>query len=61
MKQIRQASVRPSSHRSERGATATEYGLLVCFIAAVIVIAVTLFGTALNDVFDRLATAVLTF
>ena len=38
--------------RSERGATAVEYGLMVALIAAVIVGTVTLLGTALNTKFD---------
>ena len=44
--------------RDERGATATEYGLLVGFIALAIVLGVTAFGTALNDFFNALANAV---
>ena len=39
-------------HRSERGATATEYALLCGFIALVIVAGVTLFGTALAGYYD---------
>lgn len=42
--------------RDERGATATEYGLLVGFIAILIVVGVGLFGTALNTYFGGLAT-----
>lgn len=42
--------------RNERGATATEYGLLVGFIAIVIVVGVGVFGEALNTYFDGLAT-----
>ena len=41
--------------RDERGATATEYGLLVGFIAILIVVGVGLFGTALNTYFGGLA------
>lgn len=37
--------------RDERGATAVEYGLLVAFIAIVIVSAVMLFGLAVSDLF----------
>lgn len=37
--------------RDERGATAVEYGLLVAFIAIVIISAVTLFGLAVSDLF----------
>ena len=43
-------------HRGDAGATATEYGLLVGFIAIVIVFGVALFGEALNDYFDFLGT-----
>ncbi|WP_457185361.1 Flp family type IVb pilin [Nocardioides sp. P5_E3] len=42
--------------RDERGATATEYGLLVGFIAIVIVVGVGLFGSSLNTYFSGLAT-----
>lgn len=43
---------------SDRGATATEYALLVAFIAIAIIIGVTAFGTALNTFFTNLATRV---
>ena len=43
------------SRRNERGATATEYGLLVGLIALIIVIGVGLFGNALNTFFSGLA------
>lgn len=48
------------THRrtSERGATATEYGLLVAFIAFGIIVAVTAFGTDLSTFFGRLSTEV---
>lgn len=42
--------------RGDNGATATEYGLLVGFIAMLIVLGVGLFGTALNTYFGGLAT-----
>lgn len=42
--------------RDERGATATEYGLLVGFIAIVIVTGVGMFGTALDGYFTGLST-----
>jgi pilus assembly protein Flp/PilA len=42
--------------RDDRGATATEYGLLVGFIAVVIVAGVSFFGTSLNDYFNDLTT-----
>ena len=43
---------------SEKGATATEYSLLVGLIALVIVAGVTLFGTNLQTFFSSLATTV---
>ena len=42
----------------EKGATATEYALLVGLIALIIVIGVGLFGQALNTWFTSLATTV---
>jgi pilus assembly protein Flp/PilA len=42
----------------DRGATATEYALLVAFIAIAIIVGVTLFGAALNTFFGNLATRV---
>jgi pilus assembly protein Flp/PilA len=42
----------------DRGATATEYALLVAFIALAIVIGVTAFGSALNTFFTNLGTRV---
>jgi pilus assembly protein Flp/PilA len=40
---------------SEKGATATEYGLLVGLIALIIVAGVGLFGQNLNAFFNKLA------
>jgi pilus assembly protein Flp/PilA len=42
----------------DRGATATEYALLVAFIAIAIVGAVTLFGSALDGFFGRITAKV---
>ena len=42
--------------RNERGATATEYGLLIGFIALAILVGVGAFGTALNGYFNGIAT-----
>lgn len=42
--------------RDERGATATEYGLLVGFIAIIIVVGVGFFGSTLNSYFSGLGT-----
>jgi pilus assembly protein Flp/PilA len=44
--------------RDDRGATAVEYGLMVALIAAVIVTAVTLIGTKLTSVFNKVANAI---
>lgn len=43
---------------SEKGATATEYSLLVAFIALLIIVGVGLFGTALNNWFSTLGSTV---
>ena len=48
-------SIAPSE-RDERGATATEYGLLIGFIAIALVLGVGLFGSALGSYFTTLAT-----
>ena len=42
----------------EKGATATEYALLVAFIAFAIIIGVTAFGTTLSGYFSGLGTTV---
>ncbi|TIC84522.1 Flp family type IVb pilin [Nocardioides sp. GY 10127] len=47
-----------AERRSDRGATAVEYGLLVAFIALIVVGGVTLFGQALSGFFSDLATAI---
>ena len=53
------AEVEPQEpHYDERGATATEYALLVGLIALIIVVGVGLFGQALNTWFTSLATTV---
>lgn len=44
--------------RNDRGATAVEYGLMVALIAIVIIGAVTLLGTNLSSLFNRIATTV---
>jgi pilus assembly protein Flp/PilA len=43
---------------SEKGATATEYSLLVAFIAFGIILGVTAFGAGLNDWFTVLGATV---
>jgi pilus assembly protein Flp/PilA len=47
-----------AARREERGATAVEYGLMVALIAVVIIIAVTLLGTNLNVLFQKVAVSV---
>ena len=42
--------------RSEEGVTAIEYGLIAALIAVAIVTAVTLVGTNLSSIFDKVAT-----
>lgn len=44
--------------RSDRGATAVEYGLLVALIAAVIVGVVVTLGTKIADAFSTVNTAI---
>jgi pilus assembly protein Flp/PilA len=46
------------SPRSERGATAVEYGLMVALIAVVIVASVTVFGVRVSDLFTIPAGAI---
>ena len=43
--------------RDEDGVTAIEYGLIAALISIVIIVAVTLVGTNLDLVFDRIGTA----
>lgn len=43
---------RPGRCRDDRGATAVEYGLMVALIAVVIIVAVTLFGQNLINLFN---------
>jgi len=44
--------------QDDRGASAVEYGLLIALISAVIVTAVTLIGTNLTSVFNKIANAI---
>ena len=43
---------------NDRGATAVEYGLMVALIAVVIIVAVTLLGTNLSTMFNKVANSV---
>lgn len=44
--------------RSEKGATAVEYGLMVALIAIVIIVAVALLGGNLSGLFNKVASSV---
>lgn len=44
--------------KSERGATAVEYGIMVALIAVIIILAVTAVGTNLSTLFHNISTAV---
>ena len=45
-------------HEKDRGATATEYAVLVSFIALIIIVGVTAFGNNLSGWFNTLSTKV---
>ena len=44
--------------KSERGASAVEYGLLVALIAIIIIVAVSLLGGNLSSIFDKTANSI---
>jgi pilus assembly protein Flp/PilA len=44
--------------RTERGASAVEYGLLVALIAIAIIVAVSLLGGNLSSIFDKTANSI---
>ncbi|HEX6118264.1 MAG TPA: Flp family type IVb pilin [Dongiaceae bacterium] len=46
--------------KDENGATAIEYGLIAGLISVVIITAVTLVGTTLSDVFNKVGTTLAT-
>ncbi len=50
--------LRVQDFKEDRGATATEYALLVSFIALAILVGVTAFGGSLNTFFTGLAARV---
>jgi pilus assembly protein Flp/PilA len=47
-----------TTRRSEEGATAVEYGLMVALIAIVIIAAVILLGTRLSSLFTQVSNAI---
>jgi pilus assembly protein Flp/PilA len=58
LSQLVKFQVKFAALRSDRGATAVEYGLMVALIAVVIIVAVALIGTNLNTMFNKVATSV---
>ena len=61
LRQLLKNAALPAAFREEEhGATATEYSILVGFIALVIVAGVGLFGVALDSVFGFLTTGIKT-
>ena len=52
------ALIKIQNLRSEKGATAVEYGLMVALIAIVIIVAVALLGTNLSGIFNKVASSV---
>jgi len=44
--------------KSERGASAVEYGLLVALIAIIIIVAVSLLGSNLSKIFNKTASSI---
>ena len=52
------ALVKLSTLRSEKGATAVEYGLMVALIAIVIIVAVVLLGGKLSSLFEEVTTSI---
>jgi pilus assembly protein Flp/PilA len=50
------ASIR--AHRSDKGATMVEYGLMVALIAVVVLVAVGPLGTAISTMFNNVRTAI---
>ena len=50
--------VKIAALRSDRGATAVEYGLMVALIAIVVIAAVTTLGKNLSGLFNTVATSV---
>jgi|BarGraNGADG00212_1021973.scaffolds.fasta_scaffold118756_2 pilus assembly protein Flp/PilA len=56
--QLVKFQVKSAALRSDRGATAVEYGLMVALIAVVIIVAVATLGTNLSGIFNTVATSV---
>jgi pilus assembly protein Flp/PilA len=51
--------IRLAAHpRTDRGASAVEYGLLVALIAIAIIVAVSALGSNLSSIFDKTASSI---
>ena len=57
LSQLVKFQVKMAALRSDRGATAVEYGLMVALIAIVIIGAVTALGGKLSDLFTGVSTS----
>jgi pilus assembly protein Flp/PilA len=57
-KAIAKLQTQLTTRRSEEGATAVEYGLMVALIAIVIITAVILLGTRLSSLFNQVGTSI---
>ena len=55
LSQLVKFQVKVAALRSDRGATAVEYGLMVALIAVVIIVAVTALGKNLSTIFNTVA------
>ena len=49
---------RRSAEREDRGATATEYALLMSFIALIIAVSISFFGDSLSSYYHQIASTV---
>ena len=58
LSQLVKLQVKVAALRSDRGATAVEYGLMVALIAVVIITAVTALGTKLSGLFTSVSGSV---
>jgi pilus assembly protein Flp/PilA len=47
-------------HRDERGATATEYALLIVFVAIAIAAGASVLGSGINNLFSQIGTQIST-
>lgn len=58
LSQLVKFQVKMAALRSDRGATAVEYGLMVALIAVVIIVAVTFLGKQVSGLFQDVGTKV---